>query len=525
MYRLATTGLLGLAALAGTVSLEVSGATPRLVVGIVVDQLRTDQIDQLQSLFGEKGFKVLMRDGAYLRDVDFKTPGLDASSGTAAVMTGSWPAYTGVPSALVFDSEIQAMRPPLARPMSNGSISNDSFTPDGLRLSTIADELAIASDGKAVIYSVAADPQQAVILAGHAATNAVWLNNTSGLWATSAYYGLLNNATKRVNSRTAPAHQIDTVKWRPLPATARLCTNLAKGPAFDYKFSSRDRDAYRKFGLSPAGNRAVTDMAVELISQMPADPAAQGMINVAYTVAPYKYSLGTGTVESTDACIRLDAQIGRLIEAVDKYCGKENALIWLTSTGYYDATATEDKRFRIPGGEFSVRRARSLLNSYLVARHGIGDYIASIRNGNVYLDSKSIEARNLDPVTIADEARQFLAQMSGVEQTFTRREILSPSSPETDALNLGYDPKYGGDVIIRLAPGWSVVDEDAPVASHQKPVRQMPVMTPAFIMTPGIPAQKIDTPVEAAALAPTLTDILRIRSPNGTRARSIPLQK
>lgn len=76
MYRLATTGLLGLAALAGTVSLEVSGATPRLVVGIVVDQLRTDQIDQLQSLFGEKGFKVLMRDGAYLRDVDFKTPGL-----------------------------------------------------------------------------------------------------------------------------------------------------------------------------------------------------------------------------------------------------------------------------------------------------------------------------------------------------------------------------------------------------------------------------------------------------------------
>ena len=115
--------------------------------------------------------------------------------------------------------------------------------------------------------------------------------------------------------------------------------------------------------------------------------------------------------------------------------------------------------------------------------------------------------------------------MSGVEQTFTRHEILSPSSPETDALNLGYDPKYGGDVIIRLAPGWSVVDEDAPVASHQKPVRQMPVMTPAFIMTPGIPAQKIDSPVEAAALAPTLTDILRIRSPNGTRARSIPLQK
>lgn len=524
MHRIATTGLLGLAALACPGQAEAQDAKPRLVVGIVVDQLRTDHLEQLQNLFGEKGFRRLMHDGLYLRDVDFKASGLDASSGTAVAMTGSWPSYNGIPAALVYDDELHIMRPPLAQPSSTGALSNDSFSPEALRLSTIADELAIAADGKAAIYSVAADPQQAVILAGHAADNAIWLNNTSGFWATSNYYGTLNNTAQRVNSRNAVMQRVDTMLWRPLTATARLKGNPAKGRLFDYKFTRADRDVYRKIALTPGGNQAVTDMAIELINQLPVDPTKQGMVNVAYTVAPYKYAFGDGEAESTDAYLRLDAQIGRLIDAVEKYCGKENAVIWLTSTGYYDAVANEDKRFRIPGGEFSLRRAKSLLNSYLVARHGNGEYISSIRGGNLYLDHKSIEARNLDPNSIADEARQFLAQMSGVEQTFTRAEILSPTSPETVALNVGYDPKYGGDVLIRLSPGWSIVDDENGSTQRNKPMRQMPVMTPAFIMAPGVVNNKVNATVDATALAPTITDILRIRSPNGARPRAIPVR-
>ena len=524
MHRLATAGLLGLVALACPETADAQGAKPRLVVGIVVDQLRTDYMEQLQNLFGENGFKQLMRDGLYLRDVDFKASGLDAASGTAVAMTGSWPSYNGIPAAMVYDSELHAMRPPLAKPSTTGALGNDSFTPEALRLSTIADELAIAADGKASIYSVAADPQQAVILAGHAADNAIWLNNTSGHWATSGYYGILNNAAQRINSRSSVTQRVDTMVWRPLTATSKLKGNPAKGRLFDYKFTRADRDVYRKIALTPGGNQAVTDMAIELINQLPVGPDKQGMVNVAYTVAPYKYAFGDGEAESTDAYLRLDAQIGRLIEAVDRYCGKENAVIWLTSTGYYDAVANEDKRYRIPGGEFSLRRAKSLLNSYLVARHGNGEYISSIRSGNLYLDHKALEARNLDPNAIADEARQFLAQMSGVEQTFTRAEILSPTSPETVALNVGYDPKYGGDVLIRLSPGWSVVEDENGATQRTKPMRQMPVMTPAFIMAPEVVKTKVNTTVDATALAPTITDILRIRSPNGARSRALPVR-
>ena len=147
--------------------------------------------------------------------------------------------------------------------------------------------------------------------------------------------------------------------------------------------------------------------------------------------------------------------------------------------------------------------------------------MAAIRNGNIYLDNKAIEARNLSPEAVADEARQFVARMSGVERTFTRAEILSATNPTTLALNRSYDPKTGADILIQLAPGWSMADDESAISTHNKPMRQMPVMTPAFILAPAVKAQTVSTPVDATAIAPTVAGILRIRSPNGARTRPL----
>ncbi len=497
--------------------------TPRLVVGIVVDQLRTDYVEQLQNLFGEKGFRTLMSDGAYLRDVDFRVPGIDAQAASATVLTGAWPAYTGVPSAMVYDLTTSSLRPALAS--SSGSLTNDSFTPENLRLSTVADEFAVGTDGKGIIYSVAAEPQQALILAGHAANGALWISNTSGLWASSAYYGSLPAPATRANLRYAPAHKIDTIVWRPSQKLARISSlKPAKGnQAFNYKFSKNDRDVYRKLAVSPPGNAEVTEMAIRLIGELPNSGDTPGMINIGYTVAPYQYGAADPKAETIDAYLKLDAQIGQIIDAVDKYCGKENALIWLTSTGHYDAAAVDEKRYRIPGGEFSIRRAKSLLNSYLSARHGNADYITAFRNGYVYLDAKEIERLHLDPAAVTADARVFLAKMSGVGRTFSRNELIAPTSAELRDMGLGYDPKLGGDILVKFLPGWSVVDEDTSTVA--KPSRETPVMTPAFIYGGTIAPQVIDTTVESVALAPTITGALRIRAPNGTSSRPLPLKK
>lgn len=232
---------------------------PRLVVGIVVDQLRTDYIEYLQSLFGEKGFRRLMTDGAYLRNVDFQTVQPDAVSATAMLYTGSNPAQTGVPSANAYDRARGRMQHTLAR--------DHTYTPEGLLLSTVSDELAIDGIGLGAIYSLAADPQQAVIMAGHAGTAAYWISEENGKWVTSPYYRDAVATVTAALSRRSPDARIDTMQWKPslpldrypgLPAQKRYYP-------FRYTFSRADRDIYRKYIASPLANREVTQAAIECL--------------------------------------------------------------------------------------------------------------------------------------------------------------------------------------------------------------------------------------------------------------------
>lgn len=506
---------------------QADPAKPRLVVGIVVDQLRTDYIEQLQSYFTEQGFNTLLRDGVYIRDVDFKVPGLDGVSATAMLVTGAYPAYNGIPAHQIADptSAGASFRLPLAS--ASGVISNDSFSAENLTLSTIADEFAIDGGGFGRIYSLASDPQQAVLLAGHAATGAAWINNTSGNWATSSYYGALPASLSSRNLRMPLSQRIDTMQWRPL-ATLRNVNYLPewkKTTPFKYSFSRSDRDVYKKFAAAPLSNTEITDAAIELLQSqnLGKKPQASDMLNIAYTLAPYKYSSSPSSAELTDAYLRLDTQIGRLLNVIDRTVGRDNALIWISSTGYYDEAVVEDKKYRIPGGEFSVRRARSLLNSYLSARHGNAAYVDAIRDGQVFLNHKQLESLRLDPDAVIDDARSFLVKMSGVADALTLNDVLTSSNSEAAALRLGVDPRSSGDIFLHFAPGWEVhYDEQIP--SYTKSIRESAVMTPAFILGADVPAHTIDTPVEAVAIAPTLAGSLRIRSPNGARSRAFSLK-
>lgn len=526
MKRLATSVIVSLVALNALAQAEAG--RPRLVVGIVVDQLRTDYIELLQSYFGEQGFKSLLAGGMYIRDVDFKAMPLDEASATAMLYTGAYPSQTGVPSASVYDpaSGMQgATRPPLAQ--SKGTlITNDSFTPAPLRLSTIADELVIDLGGNAKVWSVAMDPQQAVIMTGHAGTGAVWINNSSGNWATTSYYGALPGAVSSRNLRSPLSQRIDTMAWRPSGALARVpwIAEHKRLSPFKHTFSRQDRDAYKKFAASALSNREVTDVALDLLVNLNLGmtPGATDMLNVAYTLAPYKYTGdGQTRTELADSYLRLDAQIGKLLQAVDKAVGAGNSVIWLTGTGYFDDAVATEPKYRMPGGEFSARRARSLLNSYLSARFGSAEYVTAIRDAQIYFSPQALERSGVDSDRVVADARTFIAKMSGVSEALTINDILAPT-PDNEGLRLALDPRTCGEIILRFTPGWEVVyDEQTPPATKQ--TRESATMTPAFIKAPGLKAARIDTPVEAVRLAPTLSGAMRIRAPNGARGRALNL--
>lgn len=498
---------------------------PKLVVGIVVDQLRTDYIEFLQSHFGEGGFRKLMNGGAYMRDVDFKVSVPDAASATAMLYTGAYPSQTGIATAYLYDPATRRAQPALTDVKTLGNFTDDAFSPANLRLSTLADELAVEGSGLSAIYAFAADPQQALIMAGHSGTSGCWINTATGNWATTTYYkGLPQPLSSRNYSHPLSA-RIDTMQWKPSISPDKFpgLPEHKKLYPFRHTFPRSDKNVYERFSVSALANVEVTDVAIECLKNLKIGGSGNGvdMLNVAYTLAPYRYVQdGDYRVELTDSYLRLDKQLRRLFEAIDKYVGVDNTVIWLSSTGYYDDAVIDDKKYRIPTGEFSMKRARSLLNSFLSARHGNAAYVEAFRDGHIYFDHKVFEEKNLDINDMVQDARSFLAKMSGVADAYTLEDILSPGTPEEERLRLLIDPKTGGDLFVTFNPGWTVVD-DQNYPETSKPVRESPVCSPAFIMGGGVAPQIISEPVDATALAPTVAGILRIRSPNGSRSKPV----
>lgn len=524
MNRLITSVLFGLVTINTVVQADPS--RPRLVVGIVVDQLRTDYIEYLQSQFGERGFKRLMKDGLYARNVDFHARNLDLASATAMLYTGSYPAKTGVPSAQIFNPEQLKNTPALYDASTLGNFTDDAFSPASLRLSTISDELAIDGGGLPAIYAFASDPQQAIIMAGHAGTGASWINDETGNWATTTFYKELPTPLSTRNYGNSLSSRIDTMQWKPsvpiedfigLPAHKRAYP-------FRYTFPRSDRNVYRMFEQSALANTEITDVAIDMIRSMSLGKRGDvvDMLNLAYTAAPFEYAKdGDPRAELQDTYIRLDSQLGRLFDAIDRYVGLDNTLVWVWSTGYFNDGSAIDPKYKVPTGEFSTKRASSLLNSYLSARHGNGDYIVAFHDGHLYLDHKVLESKRLDAALVAEDVRSFLCKMSGVADAFTLQDILSPSTPELEDLRLSIDPKNGGDVYVEFNPGWTVTD-DTVYPSVSKIVRNSMVLSPAFIMGAETAPRVISEPVDATALSPTVAGILRIRSPNGAQSHAIP---
>ena len=517
MNRLVTSVLFGLAAM--NTMLQADNTRPRLVVGIVVDQLRTDYLEYLKELFGDNGFNRLMDKGVYMRDVDFRKSVSDAASATAVAYTGSWPATNGVVADMIFDHSAKRRVPTLAAKDCNGVGTTDAYSPTALRLSTISDELAIDGAGLGLIYSVAADPQQAVIMAGHAGNSAAWICDNTGKWASSTYYRDFPSPLARINNYSPLARRIDTIQWKP----SRKLDEYPGVPAqkryypFRYTFPTADRDVYRRFKTSAPANSEVTDAAIACLESLSLGKRGDAidMLNIGYTAAPFKYVKdGDYRIELEDTYLRLDSQIVRLFEAIDRQVGLDNTMIFLTSTGYYDDATADSPNYRIPSGDFSLKRAESLLNSYLSARHGNGDYIETIIDGEIFLDRRLIENSRLSLSSIREEAREFLTKMSGVAAAYTLDEIPSGKNDTLETLRLTADPKNSGDIFLEFVAGWNIISDNT-YPQTVRSVRYGTPLTPAFIMAPSLQPLEINTPVEATVIAPTVCSNLHIRSPNG----------
>lgn len=507
--------------MASMVTMAVSAKQPKLVVGIVVDGLQNEYIDMLKEQFGADGFNRLLRDGVVLENVDYGT-NLDAAASTAVVMTGAAPSVNGVAAAMHYDVNAKRHVSVVDDGKTVGNYTDETYSPKTLRVTTLSDESRIAGAGVTYAYSIAPDATQAILMAGHSSNAAVWLNDRTGNWAGTTYYSefpalvLNNNRTKSLAAR------LDTMQWVPSAKSKNtdfLPDHLTHYP-FRYTFPRSNTNRIAAFKSSPLVNNEITRLALEYIKGLSlGQHDGPDMLNLAYSLQPYEFTkTSENRYELIDGYVKLDAYIGQLLTTIDRQVGKDNALVFLTATPPSSRRRRDDDKWNVPSGEFSTRKAVSLLNLYLIALHGNGEWIKAFADDGFYLNEALIKEKNEDIRSIRQEAADFLKRMSGVDRAYTIDAILdaNTTADNAEAMRRNTVVSVAGDVHVELAPGWELVDDFNTPGKHTGKVTSNALTTaPAFIIAPGVKPEIIKTTVDARVIAPTIAGQMHIRPPNG----------
>lgn len=503
---------------------------PTLVIGIMVEGLNEDNLELLRPQLSSDGFRCLIDNGAILEDVEFG-PTLDPTAATAVLLTGATPAVNGIPAARVYDTEKRRSRSILLDPSKMGNSTTETYSPAALLVTTLSDEVRINDSGIGQVYSIAPDAQNAIIMAGHAGNSAMWVNDVDGKWSSTTFYkDFPSPATKR-NYSSQLALRIDTMNWTPSRAleTYPDLPEFKKIYPFTHRFLRNDPARYKAYKASPKVNHDITELARDYISTFRLGKRdVMDMLSLGYTVAPYPYTRDSDTrIETMDAYLRLDADLAQLFKAVDQGPGMQNTLVFLAGIPARPGGRKEDERYNIPYGEFSPRKAMSLLNMYLIALHGNGEWLNGYHNGHFFLNHKTIKDNNADLHQIRSEVADFLGRMAGVSRVYTIEDIVAGRlDPEYSRLRENISLEHAGDVIVRINPGWEIVeDETAPADKPEGQVERLSIQNyPVFILAPGLPAQRITTPLDARIIAPTVARVLRIRSPNASALSPLKLK-
>lgn len=518
-YRLAAALLMGASASA-YMTAEQLPARPQLVVGIVVEGLSQDYLDLLQERFGRDGFRRLADNGVTVGDIDYGTP-LDGAAATAMLFTGASPSVNGVAAETVYNRDERRPRHTLHDPEIIGNFTSETLSPASLGASTLSDELRIATGGLGYVYSIAPDPAEAIIMAGHAGNSAFWINDLTGKWATTTFYRDLPQKPQEANHRYPLESRLDTLQWVPSIPIALFpdLPSYKKAYPFRHTFPRSDRHRYTSFKLSAPVNTEVTDMAIGYLNTLNLGKReATDMLNIVFSLEPYPYGRDADSrPELMDSYLRLDRDLARLFAAIDASGpGMEKTLVFVAGTPVTRRQRRDDERWAIPYGEFSSRKAVSLLNMYLMAIHGNGEWVSGYHDSQLFLNHNLIKEKGVDLEAIRVEAARFLERMSGVSHAWTIDEVLSRKATERpEEFRRNIVAASAGDVFISIAPGWQETDDDSDTEAPVTVSRAVTSTSPFFILYPGLTPRKIEIPTDARAVAPTVSRLLRIRSPNG----------
>lgn len=503
---------------------------PKLIVQIVVDQLRGDLLQQYQGQFSPSGFNYLLSHGVNYQNAHHPHANTVTCVGHATIATGAYPTLHGVVANEWFDKAqnktIYCMDDPQAKILpttrTHGNLAGRS--PRNLLASTISDEIVLAQKGRA--FAVAFKDRAAITLAGHAG-KAFWFDKENGGFVTSDHY-----------FKHYPQWVVDWDKrYQPSDKTWSLSKSItqyryAKAPVFTHHFQAFGQhfphhlgqpsgaDYYKYLSMTPFVDEMAADFFIKLLHEekLGVDADKSDYLAISFSaVDAIGHQFGPNSIESEDNLLRLDATIAKVLTALDKQVGLNNTLIVLTADhGISDSPAYLASHAMYENHVLKTQTIQDTITSALAQRFQLpSETVAGIDLPYVYLNHRLINDKQLNVHAVGAYLCEILRELPGVFQAYT----LPLANTEPDWLSAKVDKMAfvdrAGDLYIVPPPYQAIADKSEQRVAHGSPWNYDSYV-PLLFVNPQLKTQKITRPVNTTDIAATLAALLQIKAPSGS---------
>ncbi len=510
---------------------------PRLVIAIVVDQMRFDYLYRYAERYTEGGFKRLLKDGFSCRNTNFNYVPTHTAPGHASIFTGATPSVHGIIGNDWYDRNSKAamycVSDSTVKPVGTTSISG-KMSPRNLFSTTFCDELKMSNNFRSKVFGIGLKDRGAILPAGHSADAAYWHDPYLNNWVSSTYYletlpqWVIDFNARKVND------SLLSFPWNTLFPVSTYTSSgpddtpyegLFKGlkkPVFPYDLPSLKEVESELIRKTPAGNTYTRLFAEALIV---AENLGKGevpdILTVSFSSPDYiGHMFGINSVEVEDTYLRLDRELENFLNFLDTYQGKENYLLFLTS----DHGAAHNPEFlhdhKIPGEFIHEHGISDSIRAFLKNEFE-SKFLLDVSSSSVYLDREYIRKKGLNLSVVEQKCAEYISRLYGVVTAIPASDFKSDQSRQLHQeyfLN-GYNTNRSGDVLIQYRPAWLSWYRKTGT-SHGAPY-SYDTHVPLIFFGKGIERGATSVPVVIPDIAPTISLLLNIEFPNATTGKPI----
>jgi predicted AlkP superfamily pyrophosphatase or phosphodiesterase len=504
---------------------------PKLVVGIVIDQMRWDYLYRYYDRYpANGGFKRMMNQGFSCENTLIPYTPTITACGHSTIYTGSVPALTGISGNFWYDRD-KLRNVYCTEDNSVTTVGSSStlgkMSPKNMLVTSICDELRLATNFRSKVIGIAIKDRGGILPAGHSANAAYWYDNTIGSWITSTYYMKdLPGWVSDFNSKKL-VDKYFTEGWSLLyPANTYLQSTEDEksyeskpfgASKFPYDLKSFIGKNYGLLPVIPAGNTYTAEFAKAAVvgEQLGADNITD-FLAVSFSAPDYiGHAFGPNSMEEEDNYLRLDKEIGGLLDFLDTKVGKNQYTVFLSA----DHGVTQTPEFmlenKLPAGRVFMTTIMSNLNKTLKAKYNISNLIVSDENYQLTLNHFSLDSAKMDSREIKQLIIDSLSAQKGIFRVFALDDLNSVPLPARirEMLNNGYNPHRNGDIQVMLLPQY--IDAYSTTGTTHGLWNPYDAHIPLLWYGWGIKQGKLNRETYMTDIAPTIAALLHIQMPSG----------